>query len=108
MRKTTEFIDLSRTVCIDVLSTLLGEEEAEAAADDIVYGIIGLYAGSQIYVSKLDSLDRGSRDRQIAAEYDGTTVSIERLSKKWNLSEVRIYAILRKMRSLSRQAAPAQ
>ena len=96
MSRATEFIALSRAVCVDRLAKSLGPAEAEDAADDIVYGIIGLYAGAQIYVSKQDSLDRKARDKQIAAEYDGTKKSVEHLSRKWNVSEIHVQRILKR------------
>lgn len=55
------------------------------------------WGGSMLYVPKDDATRRHARDAQIIAEFDGTNTAA--LSRRYGVSRVWVYAILRRARS---------
>jgi Mor family transcriptional regulator len=75
--------------------------QAEHAAFEIVRRFAAAAGGISIYVPKVDHLLRHERDEAIAREFRGANV--QALARKYGVSEVWIYAIIRRQRRLKRQ-----
>jgi Mor family transcriptional regulator len=75
--------------------------QADQAAFEIVRRFAAAAGGVSIYIPKIDHLLRHEREEAISREFKGDNV--QALARKYGVSEVWIYAIIRRQRSLKRQ-----
>ncbi len=74
---------------LDVMSDAVGTEEAEK-----IYNIIGsLYGGVKWYVPKEKKAFRKIIADEIMKEYDGTTQSMRKLCRKYEISFTQVYRL---------------
>lgn len=59
---------------------------------DLYKDIVLVYGGTSLYIPKLETLERQSRDEQIRAEFDGDNYKF--LARKYAMSEVWIRKIV--------------
>jgi Mor family transcriptional regulator len=57
------------------------------------------WGGHKIYISKAESYMLSRRDLEIWHAFDGTTAKIAELATKYNLSEMRIYQIIKRVKT---------
>lgn len=81
-------------------------DQADHVAFEIVRRFAEAAGGTTLYIPKVDQLLRHERD---AAIYDSFTgANVQALARKYGISEVWIYAIIRRQRQLRRaQTEPA-
>jgi len=61
------------------------------------------WAGERVYVPKGQSFDLRRRDYEIWRQWDGTWRTRRALSRKYNLTEMRLYQIIDKVRRMERE-----
>lgn len=77
-------------------------EQASHAAFEIVRRFAASTGGTSIYIPKVDQLLRYGRDEEIVREFRGDNVKA--IARKYGISEVWVYAIIRRQRELRRKA----
>lgn len=84
-------------------SESLDARRVRPAACRVVARLLAEHGGAQWYVPKADALRRAIRDLEIWSRYDGSRRGpngIEALSRRYRISEVAVWAILREQRAL--------
>lgn len=81
-----------------VLREIQSPEIAAHAAFEIVRRFAAAAGGTSVYIPKVDQLFRYDRDAAIARDFRGDNVKA--IARKYGISEVWVYAIIRRQRRL--------
>ncbi|HWO99751.1 MAG TPA: Mor transcription activator family protein [Methylococcus sp.] len=84
----------------DVLSSTVGlpREVAEHAGYEIMRRVAEACGGDQVYIPKVDAIERHERDEAIWRDFRGNNQA--ELARKYNISRIWVYAILRRMKAI--------
>lgn len=90
--------DLARIASTALSECLPGvpPDTAEHFGSEVMQRMAAHWGGSSLYMPKADAARRHARDAQIIAAFDGTNTG--ELSRRFGVSQVWIYAILRRAR----------
>lgn len=72
--------------------------EAEKQSIELALDISGHFGGSQFYLPKPNHLEKFVRDIKLFGEFNGN--NIKELARKYSLTEVQVYSIIREQRQL--------
>ncbi|WP_296697502.1 Mor transcription activator family protein [Thiocapsa sp. UBA6158] len=99
-----EFADLTAVMIDEVAADVLPPADRVNLAARIVEGFHKMWAGSSLYIPQqmkpAPALNiensRERRDAVIRAEYDGTSLGVHRLARRYGLSEISVWRLLAK------------
>lgn len=99
LREPPEMLALMRDIARNVLTekAMLDPELAAHAAHEIMLTFADQCGGDSVYVPKAGALQRDSRDWAIWKEFRGDNHA--QLARKYRISKVWVYAIVRRMRA---------
>lgn len=88
------------------LTKALGEDVAEQLAPEIVMSQADKVGGGLMYFPKGDVMRRAMRDAQMATLYFDKGWDVDRLRRRYNLTQQTVYAILAHQKAVRRRASP--
>lgn len=97
----SEIADHAAEVLLEIVG--LPREQAEHAGFEIMRRIAEVMGGAQVYIPKPDTLLRHERDQAIWREFDGRNQ--HELARKYGVSVIWIYSVIRRMRAANRGGA---
>lgn len=100
LREPPETLAALRDLVAHTLRRTVGMDDELAAhvGHEVMYAFAQHWGGDAVYIPKADTLQRYDRDLRIWADFNGRNHA--ELARKYRISKVWVYAIVRRMRAM--------